>query len=84
MTSSGAAAQVRGDPEGLAEGEDADRDDDDVEPVRQQRLVEAQPRLAGVEVQADQADGEAEEERDEAAQRRRAEHAGDHAPSPAP
>ena len=47
-------------------------------PVRQQRLVEAEPRLAGVEVEADQADGEAEEERDEAAQRRSAEHAGDH------
>ena len=68
MTSSGAATQVGGDPERLAEGEDADRDDDDVDAVRQLRLVEAQPRLAGVEVEADQADGEAEEQRDEAAQ----------------
>ena len=46
------SAQVGGHPQGLAEREDPHRDDDDVEPVGQLRLVEAQPRLAGVQVQA--------------------------------
>ena len=62
------AAQVRGDPEGLAEGEDRRPRRRRCRAVGQQRLVEAQPRLAGVEVEPDQADGQAEEERDEAAQ----------------
>ena len=39
-------------------------------------MSKLEPRLGGVQVQPDQADGQAEEQRDEAAQLRRAEHRG--------
>ena len=46
----------------------ADRDDDDVDAVGQLRQAEGQPLLAGDLVDADQADGQAEDQGAEAAQ----------------
>ena len=71
------AAQVRGDPQRLADGEQADRDDDDVDAVGKLRHAEGQPLLTRWWVDADQADRKPDRQRGEAADPRRAEHRGD-------
>ena len=68
------AAQVRRDPEGLADGEEPDRDDDDVDAVGELGDAERQPLLARGRVDADEPDEQADAERREPAHLRRAEH----------
>ena len=71
------APQVGGRPHRLAHGEDPDRDDHDVDAVRELEHAAGEPRLAGGEVQPDQPDRQAHEEADEAADLGGAQHAGD-------
>ena len=73
----GPAPQVRGDPERLADREDADRHDDDVDPVGELEQAEREPWLAGREVEAHQADRQTHEQPDEATQLGLAEHGRD-------
>ena len=61
------APQMGGDPQRLADGEEPDGDDHDVDAVGELQGAERQPLLAGHLVQADQADGEADQQRGEAA-----------------
>ncbi len=62
----GLAAQVGRHPEGLADGEDADGDDDDVDVVGQERAAEGEPLLARDEVGAHQPQGDAHQQGGEA------------------
>ena len=59
----GLAAQVRGDPQRLADGEDADRDHDHVDAVGELGDAEGEPLLSGHRVDPDQADHQAEQQR---------------------
>ena len=74
MTCAGLAPQVGSHPQGLADGEDADRHHDDVDAVRELREADGEPLLAGDEVDADDADGQADEQGGEAADPGGAEH----------
>ena len=61
-------------PQRLADGEQADRDDDDVDAVGELGDAEGEPLLAGGLVDADQADGQAEAERGQPADPGAAQH----------
>ena len=71
------ARRARHHEQRLADREQPDREDDDRDAVEQLRQAEREPRLAGLHVDADEPDGEAEQQADEPAQHRRAEHGGD-------
>ena len=58
---------ARGDVERLADREQADGDHHDVDAVEQLRDAEGEARLAGLQVDADQAEREADEQAGEAA-----------------
>jgi hypothetical protein len=72
----GITAQVRGDPERLADREQAHRDHDDVDPVSELGDAEGEPLLAGGRVDADRADEQSDAERSEAPDLRRPQHRG--------
>ena len=63
--------------ERLADGEEADRHDDGVDAVEQLEDAEGEAGLAGLQVDADQAERQADEQAGEAARRGFAEHGGD-------
>ena len=65
---------ARGDVERLAHREQADRHHDDIDAVEQLRKAEGEARLAGLQVDADQAEPDAEEQRRQSSDRGRAEH----------
>ena len=69
--------QMRRHPQRLTEGEHRDRDDDQVDAVGELRQPERRTRLAGEEIDADQADRQAEQQRDDATQLGVAEDRGD-------
>ena len=62
----GLAPQVGRHPEGLAHGEDADGDDDDVDVVGEERAAEGEPLLARDEVGAHEPQGDAHQQGGEA------------------
>ena len=70
-------AVAAGDVERLADREQADHDHDHVDAVQQLRDAEREARLAGLGVDADQAERQAEEQAREAARERAAEDRGD-------
>ena len=70
-----AVPQPAGHPQRLADREQADRHDDDVDAVEQLRDAEGVPRLPGLRVDADEPDRQAEAEARDAADERAAEHA---------
>ena len=72
-----APAQMRGHPERLTEGEDRHRDHHDVDAVRELRQPERGTRLPGQRVDADQPDRQSQQQRDQPAQLRGAQHRGD-------
>ncbi len=61
-----AGVAARGDVERFADGEEADRDDDDADAVEKFGEAEGEARLAGLDVDADHAEEEAQEEGAEA------------------
>ena len=71
------APQMGSRPHRLAHGEDPDRDDHDVDAVRELEHATGEPRLAGGEVQPDQPDRQPHEQADEAADLGGSQHAGD-------
>ncbi len=61
----------------LAHGEEADDDDDDVDAIEQVERTEGEASLAGLQIDADEAEQQAEAEAGEAAHHGIAEHGGD-------
>ena len=76
MTISASRSLARGGVQHLADGEESDGDDDDVDAVEQLRDAEGEPRHAGQRVDADHAEQEPEEQAREAVEPRLAEHGG--------